>query len=86
MLFTCSVVEDYAKWHLLMQELSAYTLPLSQDNWKVLRDVAYPRTSKLTRDTKLTCVELLENVMPLAVGRLFVDEFVMGSTKAKVSH
>ena len=58
-------------------------LPLSQDNW---RDVAFPKTSRFTRDTKLTCVEMLENVMPLAVGRPFVNESVTGLTKAKVSH
>ena len=83
---TCSIVEDYAKWHLLMHEVSLYTSPLSQDNWKVLKDVAFPKTSKFARDAKLTCVEMLENVMPLAIGRPFVEEFVPGLTRAKVNH
>ena len=84
-LHTCSVVEDYAKWHLLMHEVSLYTSPLSQDNWKVLRNAAFPKTSKFTHDTKLACVEMLENVMPLAIARPFVEEFVPQLTRARVN-
>ena len=82
----CSVVEDYAKWHLLIHVLSLYTAPLPDDNneWKFFRNTKFPKTSKLSDDTKLTCVEHLQDVMPLAVSRPFVEEFVTNSMRAKV--
>ena len=83
--YTCSVVEDYAKWQLLVDALSLYVAPLPDDNWKILRDVKFPKTSKLSDDTKLTCVEFLEAVMPLAMARPFVEEFITNSTEVKVN-
>ena len=82
---TCSVVEDYAKWQLLVNTYSVYTASLPDDNWKILRDVKFPKTSKLSDDTKLTCVEILEEAMPLAVARPFVEEFITNSTEVKVN-
>ena len=86
MFCTFSVVEDYAKWQLLYQAFSLYVapLPLEKESWKVLRDVKFPKTSKLSDDTKLSCVELIENIMPLAVARPFVKEFITDSMKVKV--
>ena len=83
--YSCSVVEDYAKWQLLVDALSLYIAPLPDDNWKILRDVKFPKTSKLSDDTKLTCVELLEAVMPLAVARPFVEEVITNLTEIKVN-
>ena len=84
--FTFSVVEDYAKWHVLVYALSLYAAPLPQDSesWKILRNVKFPKTSKLSDDTMLTCVEYLENSMPLAVARPFVEEFITDSKEVKV--
>ena len=82
--YTCSVVEDYAKWQLLIHALSLYIAPLPTDEWKILRDIVFPKTSKLSDETRLTCVEHVENVMPLAVARPFVEEFITDSIKIKV--
>ena len=84
-IFVYSVVEDYAKWQLLVNELSLYIASLPQDSWRILQDIKFPRTSKLSQDTKLNCVELVENAMPLAVARPFVEEFITDSTIVKVS-
>ena len=76
---------DYAKWQLLIHAYSLYTAPLPVDYWwKVLRDFKFPKASKLNGATNLTCVEYLENVMPLAVARPFVEEFITDSMKVKV--
>ena len=76
---------DYAKWQLLVSELSLYVASLPQDNWNMLREIKFPKTSKLSEDTKLTCVELVETAMPLAVARPFVEEFITGTTRTEVS-
>ena len=83
---TFSVVTDYVKWQLLIHAYSLYTAPLPQESesWKILRNVKFPKTSKLSDDTKLTCVELIENNMPLAVARPFVKEFITDSMIAEV--
>ncbi|XP_065890884.1 endothelin-converting enzyme homolog [Dysidea avara] len=80
-----SVVLDYAKWQLLVSELSLYVASLPQDNWNMLREIKFPKTSKLSEDTKLTCVELVETAMPLAVARPFVEEFITGTTRTEVA-
>ena len=86
MCFPCSVAEDYAKWQLLIRTLSLYIAPLpSRDEWKIIRDINFPKTSKLSDETTLTCIEHAENVMPLALARPFVEEFITDSIKAKVS-
>ena len=79
-----SVVEDYAKWQLLLHPLSLYVAPLPDDSWKILRDIKFPKTAKLSDDTKLTCVEFIEAVMPLAVARPFVEEFITNSMENQV--
>ena len=79
-----SVVEDYIKWHLLYHASSLYTAPLQMDDWKVLQDAKFPKTSKLSDDTMLTCVEYVENFMPLAIARPFVKEFITDPMKVKV--
>ena len=76
---------DYAKWQLLVSQLSLYVASLPQDNWNMLREIKFPKSSKLSEDTKLTCVELVETAMPLAVARPFVEEFITSSVKSKVS-
>jgi len=78
-------VLDYAKWQLLVSQLSLYVASLPQDNWNMLREIKFPKSSKLSEDTKLTCVELVETAMPLAVARPFVEEFITSSVKSKVS-
>ena len=83
-LYRSSTVKDYAKWQLLVHALSLYIAPLPQDTWKILRDIKFPKTAKLSDDTKLTCIELLEAVMPLAVARPFVEEFVTNSMEVNV--
>jgi len=70
---------------MLVSQLSLYVASLPQDNWNVLREIKFPKTSKLSEDTKLTCVELVETVMPLAVARPFVEEFITDSTRTEVS-
>ena len=80
-----SVVKDYAKWQLLIHALALYIAPLPRDEWKVLRDIVFPKTSKLSDETKLTCVEHIENAMPLALARPFVEEFITDSIKTKVN-
>jgi len=49
-----------------------------------LRDIKFPKTAKLSADTKLSCIELIENTMPLAVARPFVEEFITSSMKVQV--
>ena len=82
-----SAVVDYAKWQLLIHKYSLYTAPLSVDyRLKVLQDVTFPKSSKLSGygATDLICVEYLEKVMPLAVARPFVEEFITDSMRVKV--
>ena len=82
-----SAVVDYAKWQLLIHKYSLYTAPLPVDyRLKVLRDVTFPKSSKFSAydATNLTCVEYLENTMPLAVARPFVEEFITDSIRVKV--
>ena len=81
----CSVVVDYAKWQLLVNEISLYTASLPQDSWGILQEIKFPKASKLSQDTKLNCVELVENSMPLAVARPFVDEYITDLTRVKVN-
>jgi len=50
-----------------------------------LQEVKFPKTSKLSEDAKLTCVEGLEIFMPFAVARPFVDEFITDSMRVKVT-
>ena len=81
-----SVVEDYAKWHMLVHALSLYTAPLPRDSasWEILRNVKFPKTSKLSDKTMFTCIEYLESIMPLALARPFVEEFITDSMKIEV--
>ena len=81
-----SVVEDYAKWPILVYALSLYTAPLPQylESWKILRNVEFPKTSKLSDKTMFTCIEHLKSIMPLAVARPFVEEFITDSMKIEV--
>ena len=79
------MVLDYAKWQLLVSLLSLYTAPLPRDNWNILREIQFPKSSKLSEDTKLTCVELVETFMPLAIARQFVEEFINDNTRTSVS-
>ena len=58
-LYTDSTVKDYAKRQLLLHAMSLYIAPLPQDNWKILRDIKFPKTAKLIADTKLSCIELI---------------------------
>ena len=51
----------------------------------MLREIKFPKSSKLSEDTKLTCVELVETVMPLAVARPFVEEFITRSARKQVN-
>ena len=50
----------------------------------MFRDIKFPKTAKLLDNTELTCVERLESIMPLAVARPFVEEFITDSMKTKV--
>ena len=77
-------MEDYAKWQLLLHSVSLYVSPLPDNSWKILRDIKFPKTAKLSDDTKLTCVELIETAMPLAVARPFVEEFITNSKQIQV--
>ena len=80
-----SAAVDYAKWQLLSHVYSLYTAPLPVSSWwKTLRDVKFPRTSNVNGATTLTCVEYVEDVMPLAVARPFVEEFITDSMRIKV--
>ena len=55
------------------------------DDWKDLQDAKLPKASKLSDDTKFICVEYIENIMPPAVARPFVKEFIADSMKVKVN-
>ena len=79
----CSIIEDYAKWHLLYSRYFAYTASLPEDDWEIFRDIKLPKTSNFNDETK-ACVEYLEDAMPLAVARPFVEEFITDSMKDKV--
>lgn len=83
--FIYSAVVDYVKWQLLVNEVGLYTASLSQDTWRILQEIKFPKTSKLGQDINLNCVELVENIMPLAVARPFVEEFITDTARADVS-
>ena len=51
------------------------------DDWNVFQDT---KISKLSDDTKLACIEDSEYIMPLALARPFVKDFIMDSMKVKV--
>ena len=51
------------------------------DDWKVFQ---VAKISKLSDDTKLACIEDLEYIMPLALARPFVKDFITDSMKVKV--
>ena len=83
--YTCSTLEDYAKWQLLISTYVVYTASLPIEIWKAsLLNVKFPNTVRLVSGTTLSCVEHLENSMPLAVARPFVEEFIVNSTQLKV--
>ena len=46
--------------------------------------IKFPKTLKLSDKTVLTCIEHLESIMPLALARLFVEEFITDSMKIEV--
>ena len=65
---------NYAKWHLLLNELSFAN---NLDEFDIFRKLKYPKSSKLgVSDDHLECVELVEESMPLAIARPFVEEFI----------
>jgi len=65
---------NYAKWHLLLNELSFAN---NLDEFDIFRKLKYPKSSKLgASDDHLECVELVEESMPLAIARPFVEEFI----------
>ena len=76
---------DYVKWQLLVNEVALYTASLSEDTWRILQEIKFPKTSKLSQDINLNCVELVESAMPLAVARPFVEAFITDTTRVNVS-
>ena len=66
---------NYAKWQLLVKELS-FANAVDDFDWDIFRKLRYPKSSKLGASDNLPCVELVEQSMPLAIARPFVEEFV----------
>jgi len=57
----------------------------SLDNsWDIIHKVKFPSTNP-SEATKLACVQLVESVMPFAVARPFVEEFISDETINQVS-
>jgi len=66
---------NYAKWQLLVKELS-FASAVEDFDWDIFRKLRYPKSSKLGASDNLPCVELVEESMPLAIARPFVEEFI----------
>ena len=78
------VTIDYAKWHLLSNEMAGFTASLYGDNWDIFRKKKYPKSSKFDEVDDFACLELVENSMPFAIARPFVKEFITDELKTKV--
>jgi len=76
---------NYAKWQLLVKELS-FATAVEDFDWDVFRELRYPKSSKLGASDNLPCVELVEDSMPLAIARPFVEEFVTNQLIDTVSN
>ena len=66
---------NYAKWQLLVKELS-FATAVEDSDWDIFRKLRYPKSSKFGASDNLPCVELVEDSMPLAIARPFVEEFI----------
>jgi len=74
-------VKNYVKWSMVKHYISL----LGQD----FLDAYYTFTSAVTgngeKERYLTCVSLVENSLPMAVARPFVDKFFTNSSRQEVS-
>ena len=77
---------NYAKWQLFQNELNHFAFALGDSSLNVFHKKKYPRSYKYgVSDIKVSCAELVELSMPLAVARPFVEEFISTETINTVS-
>ena len=62
---------NYARWQLLYSEYSKYAAFLNNG----IKDISRTKFP-LAETTSLACAQVVENVMPMAVTRPFVEEFI----------
>jgi len=67
---------NYAKWQLLHNELNQFAFAMEDSSWEIFRKNKYRKSSKLDVSDKLACAQFVQNSMPLAVARPFVEEFI----------
>ena len=67
---------NYVKWQLLRGEYSNYAYAIQSINSDIFRKIEYPVSPELDASNDLTCARLVEEYMPLAIARPFVEEFI----------
>lgn len=88
--YTYRTLEDYAKWHLILNIIQ-YTgednLPGLHKNRfpSSLHKNRFPKISKFGDDRSQDCVEFVEMAMPFALARPFVDKYISDSLIVKVN-
>lgn len=63
---------NYAKWQLLYQEYNTFATVLPNNEAKTIHRVELP----LAETPSLACAQAVETLMPFAVARPFVKEFI----------
>jgi len=67
---------NYAKWQLLQNELNQFAFASEDSSWEIFRKNKYRKSSQLDVTDKLACARFVQDSMPLAVARPFVEEFI----------
>ena len=82
-LFVSRTLEDYAKWQLFITFLEV--VPQSSEFVERLRNFRKSVLGKATNELRLECVNLVQKVMPLALGRVYADHILQPGTRVSMT-
>lgn len=68
----------------MISEVSVATASLDY-GWDIIRKIKFPSTNP-SEATKLACVQTVEDAMPFAIARPFVEEFIPDGVINRVSN
>ena len=73
---------NYAKWQLLYNEYKNLAAAFSSDEVKKVHKIGLP----VAETTSQACARAVEMIMPLAVARPFVEEFITAEVVDQVNN
>ena len=72
---------NYAKWQLLHSEYNNFAATFSNDGIKKV----HKSSSPLVETASQACAQVVEMIMPLAIARPFVEEFITAKVVDQVT-